>query len=41
MVTNLLKVADIFNKCFKRKIKILRQKTATAPVIEPATRVRD
>ena len=39
MVTNPLKMADIFNKDFKRKITLLRQKTATAAVIEPATRL--
>ena len=37
MVTNPLKIADIFNKYFKKKITLLRQKTAT----EPATRLRD
>ena len=41
MVTNPLKMADIFNKYFKNKITLLRQKTATAAVIEPATRLRD
>ena len=41
MVTNPLKMADIFNKYFKKKITLLRQKTATAAAIEPATRLRD
>ena len=31
----------IFNKYFQKKITLLRQKTATASVIEPATSLRD
>ena len=34
-------MADIFNNYFKKKITLLRQKTATAAEIEPATRLRD
>ena len=41
MATNPLKMANIFNKYFKRKIKLVRQKTATAAAIEPTTRLRD
>ena len=41
MITNPLRMADIFNKYFKRKITLLRQRTATAAVIEPAARLRD
>ena len=41
MVTNPLKMADIFNNYFKKKITLLRQKTASAAEIEPATRLRD
>ena len=41
MITKPLKMANIFNKYFKEKITILRQKTATAAAIEPATRLRD
>ena len=41
MVTNPLKMADIFNNYFKKKITLIRQKTATAAEIEPATRLSD
>ena len=41
MITNPLKMANIFNKFFKKMITLLRQKTATAATIEPAARVRD
>ena len=41
MITNPLKMADIFNNYSKNKITLLRQKTATAAEIDPATRLRD
>ena len=40
MITNPLRMADIFNKYFKRKITLFRQRTAVAAVIEPAARLR-
>ena len=40
-VSNPLKMANVFNEFFVHKIKVLREKTATEPVIDPIERLKN